>query len=174
MPNVRRCAVAIVRQRLDDHRDAVRAVALVDDRLEGLRIRIRARAARDRALDVVLRHGIGARLLDRVLQREVAGWIGSPLLRRDDDRARELREQLAALRVGGALLVLDRRPLAMPGHSSPPVPNSRTVRAPAYLPSAPGGTMPRGSARRERAPVRPRARRAPRRPHRSPAPAAPG
>src|SRR5580765_5767215 len=114
MPNVRRSPVAIVRQRFHDHRDAVRAVAFVYDRLEGLRIGVSARAACDRALDVVLRHGIGARLLDRVLQGEVAGWIGSPLLRRDDDRARELREQLAALRVSGTLLVLDRRPLAMP------------------------------------------------------------
>ena len=54
-----------------------------------------------------------------------------PSLRRDDDRARQLREELAALRVGGALLVLDRRPLAMPGHSSPPVPwfrNSSWIR----------------------------------------------
>ena len=37
-----------------------------------------ARAARDRALDVVLRHGVRARLLDRVLQREVAGGVGPP------------------------------------------------------------------------------------------------
>ena len=62
------------------------------------------------------------RLLDRVLEREVAGRIAAALLRRHDDRARELREELAALRVRGALLVLDRRPLAMPGHRRLPSP----------------------------------------------------
>src|SRR5207249_7927020 len=59
------------------------------------------------------------------------------LLRRDDDRARELREELAPLRVGRALLVLDRGPLAMPGHSSPPVPGRERARAPACRRSAP-------------------------------------
>ena len=49
-------------------------------------------------------------------EREVGRRVAAALLRRDDDRARELREELAALGVGGALLVLDRRPLAMPGH----------------------------------------------------------
>ena len=109
-------AVAVVGQRLDDHRDALGAVALVDDRLERSRVRVRAGALRDRAVDVVLRHRVRPRLLDRVLEREVVRGVAAALLRRDDDRARELREELAALRVGGALLVLDRRPLAMPGH----------------------------------------------------------
>src|SRR2546430_1665239 len=71
-------------------------------------------AARDRALDVVLRHGVRTGLLDRVLQRQIAGGIRPALLRRDDDRPRQLREEFAALGVRGALLVLDRRPFAMP------------------------------------------------------------
>src|SRR5207249_10617432 len=101
---------------------------------------------------------------DRVLHRQVAGWIRPSLFRRDDDRARELREQLAALRIGRALLVLDRRPLAMPGHSLPPLPQPGTARARAYPPSAPGGMTPRGCGRRAPTQARPGAPRAPRRP----------
>src|SRR5207248_2526416 len=113
----------------------------VDDRLECGRVRSLAGALRDRALDVVLRHRVGARLLDRVLQREVAGRVAPALLGGDDDRARELREELAAPGVGRALLVLDRRPLAMPGQGSPP---RGRARATACRPSAPGGTTRRG------------------------------
>src|SRR5581483_7396279 len=107
---------------------------------------------RDRTVDVVLRHGVRARLLDRVLEREVGARITAALLRRDDDRARELREELAALRVGRALLVLDRRPLAMPGHSSPPVRDSERARGYACRRSAPDGK--RGRARGPRARAR--------------------
>ena len=114
VPDVGGGAVLVVGQRLDDDRDALGAVALVDDRLERVRVGAVARALGDRALDVVLRHRVRLRLLDRVLQREVVGRVSPALLRRDDDRARELGEELAALGVGGALLVLDRRPLAMP------------------------------------------------------------
>ena len=64
-------AVAVVRHRLDEHRDAARAVALVDDVLERLGVGALARALGDRALDVVLRHRRVARLGDG--QRERAG-----------------------------------------------------------------------------------------------------
>jgi hypothetical protein len=128
VPNVARRAVSVVGQRLHDHGDAARAVALVHDRLELARVGVGARPLRDRAIDVVLRHGVGARLLDRVLQREVGGRVAAAFLRGHDDRPRQLREELAALRVRRALLVLDRRPLAMPGHSTPPVSDAETAR----------------------------------------------
>src|SRR4051794_33895624 len=68
--------------------------------------------------------------------------------------------------VHGALLVLDGRPLAMPRHSSPPVPARGTVRAPAYLLSTPGGRTRRGSVPDAGGRARHRAPPAPRRPHR--------
>src|SRR6266508_892330 len=68
------------------------------------------------------------RVLVRVLEREIAGRIAAPLPRRDDDRARELREELAALLVRRALLVLDRAPLAMSRHATPLLPAPGTAR----------------------------------------------
>ena len=109
-------AIAVVGQRLDDQRRAARAVALVGDRVVGLAVGVGAGAARDRALDVVLRHRDGPRALDRVGEVDVGVGIGPALLGGHDDGARELREELAALGVGGALLVLDRRPLGVTGH----------------------------------------------------------
>src|SRR4029077_17966354 len=108
------------------------AVALVHDRLVGGGVGVGPGALRDRPVDVVLGHRGGPGLLDRVLEREIACRIRAAVLRRDDDRARQLREELAALRVGGTLLVLDRRPLAMPGHSLPPSRCSGTARGRAY------------------------------------------
>src|SRR5271156_1622753 len=97
-------AIAVVGERLDEDSDAFRAVALVHDGLEVRGVRALAGTARDCALDVVLRHRIRPRLLDRVLKGKVVRRIRPTLLRRDDDRARELREELAALDVGGAFL----------------------------------------------------------------------
>ena len=73
---------------------------------------------------------------------------GPPSLRRDDDRARELREELAALRVGRALLVLDRRPLTVTRHTSPLRRVAGSARGRGCRPSARDGTRRRGSARR--------------------------
>ena len=71
-------AVAVVGERLHEHGDTLRPVSLVHDGLEAGRLGVRAATFRDRALDVVLRHGVGARLLDRVLEREVADGSGPP------------------------------------------------------------------------------------------------
>ena len=76
----------------------------------------------------------------------------------------ELREELAALRVGGALLVLDRRPLAMPGHVPPPSRCSGTARGREYRRSAPDGRRRRGAVPRAPAPGGRRPPPAPRRP----------
>ena len=132
-------AVLVVGQRLDDHRDALGAVALVDDRLE----RRRRRRPRPEPLAIarsMLSFGIEYDFAFSIAfcEREVVGRVAAALLRRDDDRARQLREELAALRVGGALLVLDRRPLAMPGQADPPSRDRGTARGAACRRSAPG------------------------------------
>src|SRR5205807_9846874 len=101
------------------------------------------RAAGDRALDVLLRHRVRARLLDRVRECQVGDGIWPTLSRGDDDRARELREELPPPCVGGALLVLDRRPLAMPGHSTPLARGPGNARGRGCRLSAPGGTRRR-------------------------------
>ena len=94
--------------------DAAGAVALVGDVLVRRRVSPGPRPAGDRPLDVVLGHRCGASLLDRILQCEVPRGIGAAVLGGDDQRARQLREQLTALRIRGALLVLDRAPFGMP------------------------------------------------------------
>src|SRR4029079_2931252 len=80
----------------------------------------RPRAALDRALDVVLGQGVRLRLGDRVGERVVCVRVASALTRRDDDRAGELGEELAALLVRRGLLVLDGRPFGMARHGVPP------------------------------------------------------
>src|SRR5829696_625534 len=128
--DLRARAIAVVGQRLDQERHAARAVALVDDRLEGVGVGVGAGALGDRALDVVLRHRVFLGLLDRVGQGRVALGVTAALLRRDLDRARELREQGAALRVLRALLMLDRAPLGVAGHSSNLAPTAARARPP--------------------------------------------
>ena len=113
-------AVPVVGESLQVERDAAGAVALVGDGLISRRIGARPGALGDRAFDVVPRHRVFARLLDRVLEREVAGRVGTSVARGDDDRPRQLGEELAPLGVGRPLLALDRCPLAMTGQGSPP------------------------------------------------------
>ena len=79
-----------------------------------------------------------------------------------------------ALGVGRALLVLDRRPLAMPGHASPLGRAPGTARAHACRRSAPGGTTRRGNGPAAAAPARRRGSRAPRPAARRLRPAGPG
>ena len=109
-------AVAVVGHRLDQQRDAARAVALVDDVLERVDVGALAGALGDRALDVVLGHRGVLGLLHREPEPRVALDVAAALLRRDRDGARELGEQLAATGVDDRLLVLDPRPFRVTGH----------------------------------------------------------
>ena len=104
--------VAVVGLRLDEDRDAARAVALVDDLLELLGLAAAGRLV-DRPLDVVGRHVDRARLLDGEPEPVVRVGVAAALARRDADLARDLREEGAALGVVDALLALDRGPLGM-------------------------------------------------------------
>src|SRR5215218_1716005 len=112
-------AVAIVGQRLDQHRDPGGPVALVDDPFDRRPVRPGTGADVDRFLDLVLRHRGVFRLLDGRRQSRVAGDVTAAIARGDGDRPRELAEELAAFRIGSALLVFDRVPLGMPGHRLP-------------------------------------------------------
>ena len=87
VPHVGGGAVAVVGQRLDEHGDALGAVTLVDDGLEHRPVGALAGSLRDRAVDVVLRHRVRARLLDRVRERHVGGRIGAALLGCDENRS---------------------------------------------------------------------------------------
>src|SRR5207245_1053038 len=61
-------------------------------------------------------HGDFAGLVDGVTELEVHGRVAAAVFGGDDNGPAELAPQLAALGVDGALLVLDRRPVGMPGH----------------------------------------------------------
>src|SRR4029077_12864883 len=93
-----------------------RRVPLVDDLVVARPVALGARAALDRALDVVPGNRVVACLLDGRCQGHVAFDAGSALARRHLDGAEELREELTALRVGSALLALDRAPFGVAGH----------------------------------------------------------
>ena len=110
-------AVAVVGERLDVDRDAVRRVALVVHLLVGDALELTGPPL-DRPLDVVLGHRGVARLLHHRAQRRVALDVAAALARRDLDLAGEPGEDLAPRRVGRALRVLDRMPLGMPAHAA--------------------------------------------------------
>ena len=101
-------AVAVVGQRLDQDRDPGRAVALVEDVFVVGAVVAGPGAGVDRFLDFVLGHRRFARLLHGGAEGRVALDVAAAVTRGDGDRAGELGEELAAFRVGGALLVFDR------------------------------------------------------------------
>ena len=111
-------AVAVIGQDLDDHRDAARPVAFVADLLVALAIA--AGGLLDRALDIVLRHVLGAGGNDGGAQAWIHHRIGQAELGRDGDFARELAEQLGLHRVLPPLAVHDVLELRMPGHNRLP------------------------------------------------------
>ena len=122
-------AVAVLGHRLDEQRHAARAVALVEHRLDRVGLAALAGALGDRAFDVVLRHRRFLGLADRQLERGIADRVAAAVARRDHDRARELGELLAAARVDDRLLVLDARPLGVPGHAPQVYESARPVEA---------------------------------------------
>ena len=70
-----------------------------------------------------------------------------PSLRGDRDRARELREELAAAGVDDRLLVLDPRPFGVPGHDWSPM-RSRPAARERPIGSPPMATVPRARSSR--------------------------
>jgi uncharacterized protein DUF1236 len=107
-------AVAVVGQRLDDHRHAARTVALVANGIVALSIA--ARGLLDGALDVVLGHVLGPRRLDGEAQARVHVGVGHAGLGRHRDLAGELGEDLGADRILPPLAVHDVLELRMASH----------------------------------------------------------
>src|SRR5258708_4322064 len=73
--------------------------------------------APDRPVAGVGRYRGVARVLDHGPQRRIGSRVAAAFPRRHLNLADELGEELAASLVLGSLLVLDRRPLRMSGHS---------------------------------------------------------
>src|SRR5437667_2205690 len=101
-----------------DHGHVRRAKALVRDLLVLLCVGPSPGRALDRTLDVLLRHRVVTGLVDGDPQAVVGIRVAATLPRGGDDLAGQLGEERATLRVVGALLSLDLRPLAVPGHRS--------------------------------------------------------
>ncbi len=117
-------AVAVVGQRLDDDRDAARAVALVADLLV-VGVVVAAGGALDRALDVVLGHVGRARGAIAARRRGLCVGIRHALARGNGDLAAELGEMLGALGVLRALAVHDVLNLEWPAIGSSEQKSSR-------------------------------------------------
>src|SRR4029078_3698022 len=111
-------AIPVVGERLDDHGHAAGGVPLVRDLLVD-DARFLAGPPFDRPLNRVDGYGVVARLLHHRAERGVGIGVTAAAAGGDFDLADEDREELAALRVGGTLLVLDRVPLRVPGHLTP-------------------------------------------------------
>src|SRR4030095_1203907 len=81
--NLRPGTVLIVGGRFDNDCHASRRITFVHDLVELLRILALAGAAFDRALDVIVRHTLGACSLDRAAQTRIAIRITAAALCRD-------------------------------------------------------------------------------------------
>ena len=87
----------------------MRPIALIGDLFQDHAILADARAVFDGAIDVLLGHILGLGFVDDQPQAEVEVGIAA-LARRQLELTRQLGEHLAALRIGRALLALDRSP----------------------------------------------------------------
>src|SRR5690606_3927018 len=105
----------VVGQAVDDHRDPARGVAFVADLLVVHAFQLTG-GLLDRALDDVLGHVRGQRLVHRGTQARVVARVAATGARGNRDLADELGEDLAPLRVLCALAVLDVGPLGMACH----------------------------------------------------------
>ena len=108
-------AVAVIRQRLDDHGDAAGTVALVADLVVALAVA--AGRLLDGALDIVLRHVLLARRDDGRAQPRIHGRVRGSELGRHRDFPRQLAEQFRLLGILLALAVHDVLELGMAGHA---------------------------------------------------------
>ncbi len=141
-PDLRPGPIPVVREALDDHRDAGGGIALVGDRFITDAFEL-AGAAFDRALDRVQRHGRVPGLGEHRAERGVGGHVPPTLPSSDLDLADQLGEQLASSRVDGTLAMLGGCPLGMTRHrlSLPRCPMTGAGTN-VGLPPAQGGTIP--------------------------------
>src|SRR5205807_1195656 len=104
-PHLAGGAVAVVGQALDQHRHTVGGVALVGDVLPVRAAGLLARPAFPGALDVVVGHRGLLRLLDRVVERRIAGRVTAAGTGGDLDVLDQPGEFLATAGVFDGLLV---------------------------------------------------------------------
>ena len=113
--DIGRGAVAVVGQRLDNDRDAARAVAFVTDLV--VIIALAAERLFDRALDVVLRHVFLPRRDHGCPQPRVHRGVGGSKLGGDRNFPGQLAEQFRLLGILPSLAVHDVLELGMAGHA---------------------------------------------------------
>src|SRR5829696_6471432 len=109
MPDLRDRAVSIVRHRLNQQRHAAWAITLVRD-LFVIDSFFFTRTTTNRTLDRVVGHVSALRIEDCFAQTRVGVRVTAAAARRDGDLFNKLREQLAALGVERAFLVLNTVP----------------------------------------------------------------
>ena len=107
--------VLVVGERLNQERHAAGTVAFVGDLFVG-DARLFARAAANGALDVLARHVVRLGLGDDRPQARIHVRIAAAAAGGDGQFLDEAREDLAALGIGGTLLMLDCVPLGMARH----------------------------------------------------------
>src|ERR671919_1910666 len=109
-------SILVISRGFNDHCHPAWSIALVNDLVEVLRVVAFTGAAFDCPLDIIVRHALGPRRLDRAPQTWIAIGIAAAGLRSDGDFLRQFAEDLAAFRVNHAFETLDLRPLAMSRH----------------------------------------------------------
>src|ERR1700754_3313546 len=109
MANLADSAILVVGENVDDDGDATGAVALVGDLLVGDAFEL-AGSALNGALDIFRRHVFGLGRGDGSAQAGISVSVASAELGGDGDFLDQAGEDLSALGVEGALLVLDCRP----------------------------------------------------------------
>src|SRR2546423_6244764 len=115
-PDFRGGAVLVVSRGFNNHGDSTRRVTFIDDFVEMLRFDSFAGPALDRAVDVVVRHALGAGGKDGAAKPGVPVWIAAASFCGNRDLAGELAEERAAFRIDRALEALNLRPLAVSRH----------------------------------------------------------
>jgi hypothetical protein len=109
-------AVFVVGGRFHNHGHATWPITFVNNLLKMRGLVVFAGAALDRALDVVVRHALSTRRLDRAAQPRIGVWIATATFCSDRDFLRQLAKNLPAFGVNRALEPLYLRPFAMSRH----------------------------------------------------------
>src|SRR5690606_35536614 len=109
--------VAVVRRTLDQEQRAGRPSPFVKHFLVRHSLDLTSTAL-DGAVDGVVWHLVAFGVCDRLAQPSIRRGITTAIPSSDHDLANQLREELAARSVDGALLALNRGPFGMPAHST--------------------------------------------------------
>ena len=114
MPDLRNRPVLVVRHHIDNHRNARRTIPLVSHLFISCGAGLVAGTLFDGPVDVVLGHVLFLCRQDGLPQSGVPLNIAAAQSGCKCDFLDQFREDLAAFRIDGALLSLDRTPFGMP------------------------------------------------------------